>query len=140
TVTAPRDWSVISNSLMEPPAGTTGEPGRGAPADGGGQVWRFEPTPRISTYITALIAGPYHSVHSTWEGHGRTVPLGLYCRPSLAEHLDAEAIFEVTRQGFDWFHEKFDYLYPFAKYDQLFVPEFNAGAMENAGAVTIRDQ
>jgi aminopeptidase N len=68
------------------------------------------------------------------------VPLGIYCRPSLAEHLDSEAIFEVTRQGFDWFQEKFDHPYPFAKYDQLFVPEFNAGAMENAGAVTIRDQ
>ncbi|HEY9374120.1 aminopeptidase N, partial [Streptomyces sp.] len=99
------------------------------------------PTPRISTYITALIAGPYHAVHSTWEGEGgRSVPLGLYCRPSLTEFLDADAIFAVTRQGFDWFEEKFDFPYPFAKYDQLFVPEFNAGAMENAGAVTIRDQ
>ncbi|MCC3779321.1 aminopeptidase N, partial [Streptomyces sp. UNOB3_S3] len=103
-------------------------------------VWRFEPTPRISTYITALIAGPYHSVHSSYEKDGQSVPLGIYCRPSLAEFLDADAIFEVTRQGFDWFQEKFDYAYPFAKYDQLFVPEFNAGAMENAGAVTIRDQ
>ncbi len=62
-------------------------------------VWRFAPTQRISTYITALIAGPYHSVHSTWEGEGRSVPLGIYCRPSLAEHLDADAIFEVTRQA-----------------------------------------
>ncbi|GGW91127.1 aminopeptidase N [Streptomyces noursei] len=128
TVTAPQGWTVISNSPTPEPA----------PAD---NVWRFAPTPRISTYITALIAGPYHSVHSTWEGaDGRSVPLGIYCRPSLAEHLDAEEIFAVTRQGFDWFEEKFDYPYPFAKYDQLFVPEFNAGAMENAGAVTIRDQ
>ncbi|MYT33565.1 aminopeptidase N [Streptomyces sp. MspMP-M5] len=126
TVKAPAGWTVISNSPTPEPAG---------------DVWRFEPTPRISTYITALIAGPYHSVHSTWEGaDGRSVPLGIYCRPSLAEHLDAEEIFAVTRQGFDWFQEKFDYAYPFAKYDQLFVPEFNAGAMENAGAVTIRDQ
>ncbi|MFE7316867.1 aminopeptidase N [Streptomyces sp. NPDC057555] len=126
TVTAPQGWTVISNSPTPEPAGT---------------VWRFEPTPRISTYITALIVGPYHSVHSTWEGaDGRSVPLGIYCRPSLAEHLDADEIFAVTRQGFDWFQEKFDYPYPFAKYDQLFVPEFNAGAMENAGAVTIRDQ
>ncbi|PLW73776.1 aminopeptidase N, partial [Streptomyces sp. DJ] len=125
TVKAPEGWTVISNS----PTPQT--------EDG---VWRFEPTPRISTYITALIAGPYHSVHSTWEGEGRSVPLGIYCRPSLAEHLDADAVFEVTRQGFDWFEEKFDHPYPFAKYDQLFVPEFNAGAMENAGAVTIRDQ
>ncbi|HEX5565994.1 MAG TPA: aminopeptidase N [Streptomyces sp.] len=128
TVTAPEGWKVISNSPTPEPAG---------------DVWRFEPTPRISTYITALIVGPYHSVHSSWQdgsGEGRTVPLGIYCRPSLAEHLDADAIFEVTRQGFDWFREKFDHPYPFAKYDQLFVPEFNAGAMENAGAVTIRDQ
>ncbi|MGK5530772.1 aminopeptidase N [Streptomyces sp. URMC 129] len=125
TVTAPDGWTVISNSPTPQPHNN---------------IWRFEPTPRISSYITALIAGPYHSVHSSWQGEGRTVPLGIYCRPSLAEHLDAEAIFDVTRQGFDWFQEKFDYPYPFAKYDQLFVPEFNAGAMENAGAVTIRDQ
>ncbi|MER7410376.1 aminopeptidase N [Streptomyces cacaoi] len=134
TVTAPDGWKVISNS-------PTPEPVEGEH----GTVWRFAPTPRISTYITALIAGPYHAVHSSWQDKGageggRTVPLGLYCRPSLAEHLDADAIFEVTRQGFDWFQEKFDYPYPFEKYDQLFVPEFNAGAMENAGAVTIRDQ
>ncbi|WP_111601725.1 aminopeptidase N [Streptomyces sp. Amel2xB2] len=127
TVRAPEGWTVISNSPTPHPA----------PQDG---VWRFEPTPRISSYITALIVGPYHAVHSTWEGGGRSVDLGIYCRPSLAEHLDADAIFEVTRLGFDWFQEKFDYPYPFAKYDQLFVPEFNAGAMENAGAVTIRDQ
>ncbi|MFC9237274.1 aminopeptidase N [Streptomyces decoyicus] len=125
TVKAPEGWTVISNSPTPEPSDN---------------IWRFEPTPRISTYITALIAGPYHSVHSTYEKDGRTVPLGIYCRPSLAEHLDAEEIFAVTRQGFDWFQEKFDYAYPFAKYDQLFVPEFNAGAMENAGAVTIRDQ
>ncbi|MFJ7065604.1 aminopeptidase N [Streptomyces sp. NPDC101115] len=126
TVKAPEGWSVISNSPTP------------EPKDG---VWAFEPTPRISTYITALIVGPYHSVHSSYEGPGgQVVPLGIYCRPSLAEFLDAEHIFDVTRQGFGWFQEKFDYAYPFAKYDQLFVPEFNAGAMENAGAVTIRDQ
>ncbi|MFB7174389.1 aminopeptidase N [Streptomyces sp. NPDC056254] len=129
TVTAPEGWTVISNSPTP------------APADVKDNVWRFEPTPRISSYITALIVGPYHSVHSSYEGpNGQSVPLGIYCRPSLAEFLDADAIFDVTRQGFDWFQEKFAYDYPFAKYDQLFVPEFNAGAMENAGAVTIRDQ
>ncbi|MER7313940.1 MULTISPECIES: aminopeptidase N [Streptomyces] len=125
TVKAPAGWTVISNSPTP------------EPADG---VWSFEPTPRVSTYITALIAGPYHAVHSTYEKDGQVVPLGIYCRPSLAEYLDADDIFAVTRQGFEWFQEKFDYPYPFAKYDQLFVPEFNAGAMENAGAVTIRDQ
>ncbi|MGA4848891.1 aminopeptidase N [Streptomyces sp. G5(2025)] len=129
TVKAPSGWTVISNSPTPEPKGSDGD------------VWVFEPTPRISTYITALIVGPYHAVHSSYEGpDGQSVPLGIYCRPSLAEYLDADAIFEVTRQGFDWFQEKFDYAYPFAKYDQLFVPEFNAGAMENAGAVTIRDQ
>ncbi|MFJ3280009.1 aminopeptidase N [Streptomyces halstedii] len=125
TVKAPAGWTVISNSPTPEPAD---------------DVWSFEPTPRISTYITALIAGPYHAVHSTYEKDGQVVPLGIYCRPSLAEYLDADDIFAVTRQGFEWFQEKFDYPYPFAKYDQLFVPEFNAGAMENAGAVTIRDQ
>jgi aminopeptidase N len=125
TVKAPEGWTVISNSPTPEPRDN---------------VWHFEPTPRISTYITALIVGPYHSVHSSYEKDGQSVPLGVYCRPSLAEFLDSDAIFEVTRQGFEWFQEKFDYDYPFAKYDQLFVPEFNAGAMENAGAVTIRDQ
>ncbi|MEU5687113.1 aminopeptidase N [Streptomyces venezuelae] len=126
TVKAPTGWTVISNSPTPEPKD---------------DVWTFEPTPRMSTYVTALIVGPYHSVHSSYEGPGgQSVPLGIYCRPSLAEFLDSDAIFEVTRQGFDWFQEKFDYAYPFAKYDQLFVPEFNAGAMENAGAVTIRDQ
>ncbi|MFE4968014.1 aminopeptidase N [Streptomyces sp. NPDC056660] len=125
TVKAPSGWTVISNSPTPEPKD---------------DVWIFEPTPRISSYITALIVGPYHSVHSVYEKDGQSVPLGIYCRPSLAEFLDSDAIFEVTRQGFDWFQEKFDYAYPFKKYDQLFVPEFNAGAMENAGAVTIRDQ
>ncbi|MFC5804216.1 aminopeptidase N [Streptomyces formicae] len=125
TVKAPEGWTVVSNSPTPEPKSN---------------VWVFEPTPRISSYITALIVGPYHSVHSSYEQDGQSVPLGIYCRPSLAEYLDADEVFEVTRQGFDWFQEKFDYAYPFAKYDQLFVPEFNAGAMENAGAVTIRDQ
>ncbi|MGV9251220.1 aminopeptidase N [Streptomyces sp. NPDC003697] len=125
TVRAPEGWTVVSNSPAPEPED---------------HVWTFAPTPRISTYVTALIAGPYHSVHSVYEKNGQRVPLGIYCRPSLAEYLDSDAIFEVTRQGFDWFQEKFDYAYPFEKYDQLFVPEFNAGAMENAGAVTIRDQ
>ncbi|MEU3147729.1 MULTISPECIES: aminopeptidase N [unclassified Streptomyces] len=125
TVKAPDGWTVVSNSPTPEPRDN---------------VWEFEPTPRMSTYVTALVVGPYHSVHSVYEKDGQSVPLGIYCRPSLAEYLDADAIFEVTRQGFEWFQEKFDYPYPFGKYDQLFVPEFNAGAMENAGAVTIRDQ
>ncbi|MEV4611962.1 aminopeptidase N [Kitasatospora sp. NPDC049258] len=129
TVTAPRGWVVVSNSPTPTPTG-----------EGETQVWAFEPTPRISTYITALVAGPYVGVFDEYVKGDQRVPLGVYCRPSLREFLDADAIFEVTRQGFDYFQEKFDFAYPFAKYDQLFVPEFNAGAMENAGAVTLRDQ
>ncbi|MFF8773148.1 aminopeptidase N [Kitasatospora sp. NPDC015120] len=129
TVTAPAGWSVVSNSPTPEPEG-----------EGDTRVWRFAPTGRISSYITALIAGPYVGAFDTYESGEQKVPLGIYCRPSLREFLDAEAIFEVTKQGFDYFQEKFDFPYPFPKYDQLFVPEFNAGAMENAGAVTLRDQ
>ena len=132
TVTAPAGWKVISNEVSP-------EPEQGAAE--GTELHRFAATPRISTYITALIAGPYVGVFDSYDGpNGQSVPLGIYCRPSLAQYLDGEAIFEVTKQGFDYFQEKFDTVYPFSKYDQLFVPEFNAGAMENAGAVTIRDQ
>ncbi|WP_380279965.1 aminopeptidase N [Kitasatospora purpeofusca] len=129
TVTAPAGWSVVSNSPTPEPEG-----------EGDTRVWRFAPTGRISSYITALIAGPYVGVFDAYENGEQKVPLGIYCRPSLREFLDAEAIFKVTKQGFDYFQEKFDFPYPFPKYDQLFVPEFNAGAMENAGAVTLRDQ
>ncbi|MFI9785827.1 aminopeptidase N [Kitasatospora sp. NPDC051984] len=129
TVAAPTGWVVVSNSPTPEPTG-----------DGDTRVWTFEPTPRISTYITALVAGPYVGVFDAYENGAQRVPLGVYCRPSLREFLDADAIFAVTKQGFDYFQDKFDFAYPFAKYDQLFVPEFNAGAMENAGAVTLRDQ
>ena len=70
---------------------------------------------------------------------GRVIPLGIFARKSLFEYLDADYIFDITRKGFAYFEEKFGYPYPFAKYDQLFVPEFNAGAMENAGAVTFTE-
>ena len=121
TVRAPRGWVVVSNGApVDRPA--TGEPG----------TWRFAETPRMSTYITALIAGPYASVHDEHDG----IPLGIYCRASLAEHLKPADLFTVTKQGFDFYHRVFGFRYPFGKYDQLFVPEFNAGAMENAGAVT----
>ncbi|MGY2066223.1 aminopeptidase N [Blastococcus sp. SYSU DS0619] len=121
-VTAPFDWQVISNT-----GDRTIEAG-----EGGSQLAHFAPTKRISTYLVALIAGPYAKVTDLHEG----IPLGLYCRASLAQYLDADEMFRVTKQGFDFFHRVFDYPYPFDKYDQLFVPEFNAGAMENAGAVT----
>jgi aminopeptidase N len=127
TVTAPDHWQVVSNSPTPEPQAA----GQGA------ATWRFAPTPRISSYITALVAGPYHVERGEHVlRDGRTVPMGVFCRASLAEFLDADAVLEVTKQGFDFFEELFDYPYPFDKYDQLFVPEFNAGAMENAGAVT----
>ena len=131
TVVAPAAWEVISNDIAESVEDLPEHVGRH-----GTQVaarrWNFAATPAISTYITALVAGPYHKVTAEHDG----IPLGLYCRASLAEHLDAENILEVTRQGFDFFHRVFGVRYPFSKYDQLFVPEFNAGAMENAGCVT----
>ncbi|MEU8801373.1 aminopeptidase N [Spirillospora sp. NPDC048819] len=122
TVHAPEDWEVVTNESAES-------------AEGG--TWHFLPTPQISTYITALIAGPYHVVRDEYRrDDGTVIPLGVFCRASLAEHLDAPAIVDVTRQGFGYFEKVFGREYPFGKYDQLFVPEFNAGAMENAGAVT----
>jgi aminopeptidase N len=130
TVTAPEPWKVVSNS-------PTPEPKKHGD---GSATWVFERTPRISSYITALIAGPYEATFSELtSASGRVVPLGVYGRKSLWQHLDADYIFEKTRQGFAYFEEKFGVAYPFAKYDQLFVPEFNAGAMENAGAVTFTE-
>jgi aminopeptidase N len=133
TVTAPSHWDLISNSPTPAPVETT-------PAEDGGarSVWSFSPTPRLSSYVTALIAGPYQSVRSeVASSDGRAIPLGVFARKSLMQYLDAENIFELTRQGFAFFEAQFGCPYPFEKYDQLFVPEFNAGAMENAGAVTI---
>jgi aminopeptidase N len=129
TVTAPAEWQVISNSPTPVPVPVKGSDGAA--------TWVFDATPRISSYITALIAGPYQAVHSeVTSSSGRVIPLGLYARKSLFEYLDSDYLFDITRKGFAYYEEKFGYPYPFAKYDQLFVPEFNAGAMENAGAVT----
>jgi aminopeptidase N len=125
TVTAPAHWEVVSNGRAE-------EVTEGV---GGAQVVRFRTTPPLSPYVTALVAGPYHKVTDSHDG----IDLGVYCRASLAEHLDADEILLITKQGFDWYHRAFDYRYPFDKYDQLFVPEFNAGAMENAACVTFLD-
>ncbi|GAA1618630.1 MULTISPECIES: aminopeptidase N [Brevibacterium] len=139
TVVAPEHWTVVSNS----PTPTPGDPAEtfadlGEEAAEGMAVWQFAPTTPISSYITAIIAGPYRSVHSELvSSDGQPVPLGLYCRESLFEHLDSDTLFRITRAGFEFFEREFGVPYPFEKYDQLFVPEFNAGAMENAGAVTI---
>ena len=134
TVTAPSHWVVVSNAPTPAP-----EPS-GTPSDQGKSVWRFPTTKRMSTYITALIAGEYHAVHDTYEGKNGTIPLGHYCRQSLVEHLDRDEVVKITKEGFEFFEEAFDFPYPFEKYDQLYVPEYNMGAMENAGAVTLRDE
>ena len=126
TVTAPEDWCVVSNQPAPRPE----------PVGLGNAVWRFPPTERISSYVTALVAGRYHRVDGEYRDGDHVIPLGIYCRESLAGHLDADTILEETRQGFEFFERVFGMRYPFAKYDQLFVPEFNAGAMENAGCVT----
>jgi aminopeptidase N len=124
-VLAPGEWEVLSNmSAASPPA-----------QEDGARRWNFRPTPPISTYITAVIAGPYHGVHDRTGG----IPLGLYCRQSLARYLEPDEIFEITRQGFDFFQGAFEYRYPFDKYDQVMVPEFNSGAMENAGCITFNE-
>jgi aminopeptidase N len=138
TVTAPAHWVVVSNSpAVGDPVPVEGGVNHNGGAEQGTATWTFEPTPRVASYITAVIAGPYHHEHGELtSSDGRTVPLGVYCRGSLAQHLDTGNILEITRAGFAFYEEQFDFPYPFAKYDQLFVPEFNAGAMENAGAVT----
>jgi aminopeptidase N len=130
SVIAPKNWKVVSNQAASS-VDVVSE---------GKAKWTFAPTPKISSYITALIAGPYTEVRSELTStDGRVIPLGVFCRSSLAEHLDADYVFEKTRQGFAFFESQFDQPYPFDKYDQLFVPEFNAGAMENAGAVTFTE-
>ncbi|MBC6449766.1 aminopeptidase N [Actinokineospora xionganensis] len=124
-VTAPRDWKVISNAAAE------------STEDAGGAVRHvFTTTERMSTYLVALVAGPYAEWRDEFTDESGTIPLGIYCRASLAEHMDADKLFVETKQGFDFFHRNFGVAYPFGKYDQCFVPEFNAGAMENAGCVT----
>ncbi|MFJ7293934.1 aminopeptidase N [Streptomyces collinus] len=128
-VRAPEGWTVWSN-------------GAGEQTDG---VWRFAETKPISTYITCVVAGPYHYVTDSYtrtfaDGTTLEIPLGALCRKGLAPYFDADDVFLVTKQGLDFFHDHFDYPYPFGKYDQAFVPEYNLGAMENPGLVTFREE
>ncbi|MFD3874981.1 aminopeptidase N [Streptomyces sp. NPDC058623] len=129
TVTAPAHWTVLANGITT----RTGD----RDTDGAG-IWQSAPTPLISTYLAAVAGGPWHSVTTEHAG----LPFGIHCRKSLAPHLDADAdeILSVTTDCFDRYHEKFTEPYPFDSYDQAFVPEFNAGAMENPGLVTFRDE
>ncbi|MDT7770008.1 MAG: aminopeptidase, partial [Mycobacterium sp.] len=121
SVTAPQHWQVVSN---------------GATANVDDGVHRFAATPRMSTYLVALIAGPYARWDDVYSDEHGEIALGIFCRATLAEFMDADRLFTQTKQGFGFYHKNFGVPYAFGKYDQLFVPEFNAGAMENAGAVT----
>jgi len=118
-VKAPSDWVVVSNTQGKRSS----------------DVWHFPKTKPMSTYLAAIVAGHYHALHQDHRG----IELGLYCRQSLMKYLDPDELFELTRQGLDYFEERFGYPYMFGKYDQLFVPEFSAGAMENAGCVTFTE-
>jgi aminopeptidase N len=124
-VTAPKHWRVVSNGACT----TVTENGTSA-------AHTFATTRRMSTYLVALVAGPYAVWEDAYTDEHGDIPLGIYCRASLAQHMDAERLFTQTKQGFGFYHKHFGLPYAFGKYDQLFVPEFNAGAMENAGAVT----
>ncbi|WP_253907966.1 aminopeptidase N [Arthrobacter sp. H20] len=134
SVSAPADWTVASNGAV------TARENAGDSLS----VWHFAPTERISTYITTVLAGPYFAATDHWcgamaDGSTLEVPLGLYCRASLAGAFDTDTIFDVTKRGLEYFHSRFEYPYPFGKYEQAFVPEYNLGAMENPGLVTFTE-
>ncbi|AKK03805.1 aminopeptidase N [Corynebacterium epidermidicanis] len=137
----PADWKFITNAAAT------------SSVEGGYLHHTAEVDYLLSTYLVAVCAGPYFEVRDVWRGqlthhpetpgdqpHEVEIPMAIYCRESIAESLDADRLFTETKQGFDWYHRNFGYAYPFGKYDQLFVPEFNMGAMENAGCVTFRDE
>ncbi|MGA0082823.1 MAG: aminopeptidase N [Candidatus Nanopelagicales bacterium] len=130
TVKTPTKWTVISNTETPAPKNI----------ENNFSIWTFNQTPKMSSYLYAICAGPYARKTDIYEGKFGKYPLAIFVRPSLSQYLDHEEIFEVTKQGFKWFEEKFQIGYPFKKYDQVFVPEFNAGAMENVGCVTFRDE
>nr|WP_314841555.1 aminopeptidase N [uncultured Microbacterium sp.] len=127
-VDAPAGWQVLSNQAA-------------SKIDAGVGVQRveFEPTLPLSSYITSVAAGPYARVDGEWTRDSQSIALGLLVRQSLATHLEADDILEVTTQGLDFFSEAFAYPYPWGKYDQIFVPEYNLGAMENPGLVTFTE-
>ncbi|MFF1874780.1 aminopeptidase N [Kitasatospora herbaricolor] len=134
SVTAPAAWDVWSNAVHE-----------NIKDEGTARTWEFAPTRPISTYLTAVVAGPYHVERDHYsrelpDGSTLEIPLSALCRRSLAPYFDADEILGVTKQGLDYFHQEFDYPYPFGKYDQAFVPEYNIGAMENPGCVTFREE
>jgi len=128
SVLTPKHWQALSNS-----------PVAEEKIEGEFKRTKFLPTPPISTYITAFVAGPYHHVHDEYVGE-KVVPLGIYCRKSLADDVDPAEIFQHTKEGFAYFEKTFGLAYPFEKYDQVAVVDFNWGAMENSGVVTFREE
>ena len=120
-VRAPDGWTVLSNGAAT----------RAGPTD-----WEFAETPPLATYFMVVVAGAYHSVYASHRG----IPLGVHCRKSLAPYLEADELFGHTRESFDFYDGIFGVPYAYGKYDQAFVPEFNAGAMENPGCVTFTDK
>jgi len=130
-VIAPSEWTVISNQPTPAPVRLE---------TAGIARWDFDATPVMPTYLVALIAGPYAGwVDSYISSDGRVVPMGLYIRQSMARYMDEDEIFDITRRGFEFYESAFAVPYPYKKYDQVFVPEYNAGAMENIGAVTLTE-
>ncbi|MFT4148210.1 MAG: aminopeptidase N [Micrococcaceae bacterium] len=130
TAIVPDHWKVISNAPT-PKAKKLGD---------GKAKWSFAQTQIMSSYVTALVAGPYQSTHDELtSSSGKTIPLSIYARKSMFGYIDTAHLFKITKQGFAFYEKNFKTPYPFESYDQVFVPDFNAGAMENAGCVTYRD-
>jgi aminopeptidase N len=127
TVTAPAKWQVISNATSE------------FRPEGASVQHTFATTKRMSTYLVALIAGPYASWSDTYSDEFGTIPLRIFCRESLSDFMDHGAVFKLTKQALAFFHKQFRLPYPFGKYDQLFVPQFNYQGMENVGAVVLNE-
>ncbi|WP_136709819.1 aminopeptidase N [Agromyces sp. H66] len=142
TITAPAHWTVLSNApspdpVAEPVEAATGATGSGHAASA---TWTFEPGPVISSYIVAIVAGPYTAWHGSARSvDGRDIPLGLFTRASLAQYAEPDVMFETVQAGLAFYENAFGVPYPYGKYDQIFVPEYNWGAMENVGAVTFNE-
>ena len=134
-VIAPSSWVVFSNGVEV----ACEEAGAGAARHD------FSTTPPLSSYITALVAGPWAVIDGgTWsggacDGEHVELPLRLACRRTLARYLDSDDVFEVTRAGLDFFHERYGVTFPWGSYDQIYVPEYNLGAMENPGCITFNE-
>lgn len=140
-VTAPEHFQVLSNrpETSQGPSQETSQ--ETVDTDSAAVTHHFAPTLRQSSYITCITAGPYEGATDEWTdpSTGEVVALGAWTRASLVDHLDASDIFSITKAGLDFFSSEFDYPYPWGKYDQIFVPEYNLGAMENPGLVTFTD-